>query len=77
MLDKNSPIPLYYQLKTVIDDRIDSGEWPPDTQVPSERELCEQFDISRITVRQALAELVSTAGCCAATGAGRSWPTAR
>jgi GntR family transcriptional regulator len=59
MLDKNSPIPLYYQLKTVIDERIDSGEWPPDTQVPSERELCEQFDISRITVRQALAELVS------------------
>jgi GntR family transcriptional regulator len=57
-LDKRSPVPLYYQLRTVIEERIDSGEWPPDTLVPSERELCEQFRISRITVRQALAELV-------------------
>jgi GntR family transcriptional regulator len=50
-------VPLYYQLKRTIEQLIESGEWPPDTQVPSERRLCEQFDISRITVRQALAEL--------------------
>jgi GntR family transcriptional regulator len=56
-LDKRSPVPLYYQLRSVIEDRIDSGDWPPDTLVPSERELCEQFGISRITVRQALADL--------------------
>src|SRR5512139_759824 len=35
------------------------GEWLPGTQVPSERELCEQYAISRITVRQALAALVT------------------
>jgi GntR family transcriptional regulator len=57
-LDKRSPVPLYFQLQTVIEERIDSGEWPPDTLLPSERELCDQFQISRITVRQALAELV-------------------
>jgi GntR family transcriptional regulator len=56
-LRKSSPVPLYYQLKRTIEQLIESGEWPPDTQVPSERRLCEQFDISRITVRQALAEL--------------------
>ncbi|MPY90150.1 MAG: UTRA domain-containing protein [Luteitalea sp.] len=58
MLRKDSPIPLYYQLKTAIEARIDEGVWPPDTQLPSERQLCDQFGISRITVRQALAELV-------------------
>ena len=54
----HSHLPLYQQLKAVIEDRIATGEWLPGAQVPSERELCEQFDISRITVRQALAELV-------------------
>ena len=58
MLDKGSHLPLHQQLKAAIEDRILSGEWLPDTQVPSERELCEQYQISRITVRQALSALV-------------------
>lgn len=58
MLDKRSHLPLYQQLKAAIEDRILSGEWLPGTQVPSERELCEQYQISRITVRQALSALV-------------------
>ena len=58
MLDKRSYLPLHQQLKAAIEDRILSGEWLPGTQVPSERELCEQYHISRITVRQALAALV-------------------
>lgn len=56
-LDKHDPTPLYCQLKEVIRSRIDSGEWQPGMQLPSERALCEHFGISRITVRQALAEL--------------------
>lgn len=59
MLGKHNPLPLYQQLKSLIEDRIASGEWLPGTQVPSERELCEQFQISRITVRLALADLVN------------------
>lgn len=59
MLGKHNPLPLYQQLKAVIEDRIVSGDWLPGTQVPSERELCEQFKISRITVRQAIAELAT------------------
>jgi GntR family transcriptional regulator len=58
MLDKRSHLPLHQQLKAIIEDRILSGEWLPGTQVPSERELCEQYEISRITVRQALSALV-------------------
>jgi len=38
---------------------IDTGVWPEKTQLPSERELCERFGISRITVRQTLHQLVS------------------
>ncbi len=56
-LSKQNKIPLYYQLKGIISEQIDSGQWQPGAQVPSERELCEQFKISRITVRQALTEL--------------------
>ena len=59
MLDRNSPTPLHAQLKAVMDERIESGAWPPESQVPSERELCDQFHVSRITVRQALHQLVS------------------
>ena len=51
-------MPLYFQLRTVIEEMIDSGQWPPESLLPSERELCDRFSISRITVRQALAELV-------------------
>lgn len=58
-LDKDSPIPLYYQLQQIVEERIDGGEWPPGMQVPSERELCEQFQVSRITVRQALLALAN------------------
>jgi GntR family transcriptional regulator len=59
MLDRNGPVPLYAQLKAAIDGRIDSGEWPAEGQVPSERELCDQFRVSRITVRHTLQQLVS------------------
>ncbi len=57
-LDKQSPIPLYYQLAEQLREQIDSGILPPGTQLPAERELGEQASISRMTVRQAVAYLV-------------------
>jgi GntR family transcriptional regulator len=59
MIDRTSVLPLYYQLKTAIDTRIHSGEWPAGTRTPSERELCAQFGVSRITVRRAVEQLVA------------------
>jgi GntR family transcriptional regulator len=59
MLDRSSPIPLYYQLKERLTQQIESGVWAAETQLPSERELCGLFGISRITVRQALDQLVT------------------
>lgn len=57
-LNKNIPIPLYYQLKQWLVEQIDRGDLKPGDSIPSERELSEQFEISRMTVRQALQELV-------------------
>ncbi|GAX91729.1 GntR family transcriptional regulator [Effusibacillus lacus] len=58
MLNKNIPIPLYYQLKEKLTQMIQNGEMPVGSLVPSERELSERYGISRMTVRQALGELV-------------------
>ncbi|MFO8043490.1 MAG: GntR family transcriptional regulator [Alkalispirochaeta sp.] len=56
-IDKDTPIPLYYQLKEILRDHISSSE--PGELIPTEMELCDQFDISRPTVRQAINELVN------------------
>jgi len=57
ILKKDIPIPLYYQLKEILLDFIHkakSGE-----AIPTEKQLCAQFDISRQTVRQAINELTA------------------
>jgi len=57
-LKKDSPIPLYIQLKEHILARMERGGLKPGQRLPSERELCDQFGVSRITIRQALGELM-------------------
>ncbi|CAB3796412.1 GntR family transcriptional regulator [Pararobbsia alpina] len=52
-----SPQPLYAQIKELLRSRILSGAYAPLSQMPSEHELCTMFDVSRITVRQALGDL--------------------
>lgn len=56
-IDRNSPLPLYYQLKRLLLARIESGELLPGDAFPTEQQIQEQYDISRTTVRQALSEL--------------------
>ncbi|KAF1019944.1 MAG: putative HTH-type transcriptional regulator YurK [Paracidovorax wautersii] len=52
-----SPVPLYTQLREALRERILDGSYTPHERLPSENELCTQFKVSRITVRQALADL--------------------
>ncbi|HEY2000264.1 GntR family transcriptional regulator [Paraburkholderia sp.] len=52
-----SPQPLYAQIKDTLRARILDGTYAPHSQMPSEHELCAMFDVSRITVRQALGDL--------------------
>lgn len=59
MIDKNSPIPRYYQIAELLREQIAAGELPGGARLPSERELSEQLGVSRMTVRQALNYLQS------------------
>lgn len=52
-------MPLYIQLKEWIIERIEKEEWTYGYKIPTEVELQKKFDVSRITVRQAINELVS------------------
>ena len=56
-LDKNSPIPLYYQLYTLLLNRIKEGELRPGDMLPTEVSLVEEYRVSRATVRQAILDL--------------------
>ncbi len=52
-----SPVPLHVQVKQALKDRIVRRTWKSGDLVPGDLELCDQFGVSRTTVRQALAEL--------------------
>lgn len=51
--------PLYKQVKTVIKKMVEQGELKPDEQIPSEREICDLYHVSRTTARQAISEAVN------------------
>ena len=57
-LNRNIPIPLYYQLAELIKQQILDEELLPGEQIPAEREYSDTFNISRMTVRQALGILI-------------------
>ncbi len=57
-LDKSIPVPLYFQLKSLLLEEIKRNEYPVDSLIPTEKEISEMFQISRTTVRQAITELV-------------------
>ena len=50
-------VPAYQRIKHHILSRIEQGDWPSASRVPSENQLCEQFSVSRMTARKALEEL--------------------
>lgn len=59
VVDKGSPIPMYVQIEEELKRRIDTGEYPVGTAIPSERELTELFGVSRMTVRQSITNLAN------------------
>ncbi|WP_226535504.1 GntR family transcriptional regulator [Fictibacillus halophilus] len=59
MIDKTSPLPLYFQIEEAIKQKIDKGEWESGSMISSEREFAENYEVSRMTVRQAINNLVN------------------
>ena len=51
--------PLYQQIKVLIMQRLQSGEWKPGELIPSEVELGNRFKVSQGTVRKAIDELAA------------------
>lgn len=56
-VDSNNPLPLYFQVYKSLLERIQRGEFPPGSFLPPERQLTEDYGVSRITIIKALNEL--------------------
>lgn len=69
-LDSAAPQPLYQQLRDTLLVKIEAGEYAPHQQLPSERQLSRFFRVSRVTVRQALADLIQTGHVYTRVGKG-------
>jgi GntR family transcriptional regulator len=70
MLDEKSVLPLYYQLKEKLMEKIKAGDLKENDKVPSERELMEMYNVSRATARKALSELINEGIIVAKQGVG-------
>ena len=58
-VSRNDPRPLYKQVKDRLLEGLASGTLPPTGKLASERELVARYGVSRITIRQAMRELVN------------------
>lgn len=58
MLDLNSPVPLYFQLQEILRRKILDAYYKPGELIPTEKDLQEHYNVSRITVRNAVNGLV-------------------
>ena len=57
-IDRNQQKPLHFQLTEVMRERIQTGFYPVESKLPSEREICEEFNVSRTTVRETIRQLI-------------------
>jgi GntR family transcriptional regulator len=56
--DSNDRLPLYAQVENLIIDGISNGSLPPDTRLPSEDSLVEEYAVSRTPIRAAIQSLI-------------------
>lgn len=59
IVDKNSPIPQYFQLQTWLAEQIQQGIFKLNDKIPTEEELVELTGLARATVRQAIQNLAN------------------
>lgn len=58
MIDKTIPVAIYFQIVNNLKKKIYAGEHLPGEKLPTEKELAKQYDVSRLTVRNALEVLI-------------------
>ncbi|MBS0536670.1 MAG: GntR family transcriptional regulator [Proteobacteria bacterium] len=66
----SSDAPRYVQIFNTLSRRMESGRYSVDTRLPTESELCDEFNASRFTVREALRRLVEQGMVQRRQGAG-------
>jgi GntR family transcriptional regulator len=59
LLDLNSPLPLYVQLREILRRDIENGRYRIGEQIPAEQVIVKQYGVARATVRQAITDLVN------------------
>jgi GntR family transcriptional regulator len=69
-LDRSSEVPLYFQLASAIKVMLEAEPWEPGARFASERELEEQFGVSRAVIRPALELLVGDGAIYRVKGSG-------
>jgi len=57
-VDRDAPLPLYHQLRQALLGPLEKGHWKEGDLIPTEREICDAYNVSRITVRRAINDLV-------------------
>jgi len=57
LINPDSPVPIYYQLKEILLEGICDGKWRLGEMLPSENQICKIYGVSRNTVQRALDEL--------------------
>ena len=57
VVDRASPLPVYFQIAIDLRRRLADGEWQPGSRISPETVLAHDYEVSRVTVRQAIAEL--------------------
>lgn len=62
--------PLYHAIAKELGQQIDSGKYPPGSRLPAERELADQFGVSRVTIREAEIALQALGRITIKTGSG-------
>jgi GntR family transcriptional regulator len=68
--------PKYLRIHAELRDRITSGQWPPGTSLPAQRDLAGEFGVSIMTLRQAL-QLLADDGLIAARHGSGTYVAAR
>src|SRR5947199_363357 len=58
-LDRNNPVPLYYQLRQALLEEIRRNDLKAGDQLPTELDIERRFQVSKSTIRQAISDLVA------------------
>ena len=56
-IDPLAPVPPYRQIAAILKRRILSGQYPPNSRIPTESELVDAYEVARTTARRAVGVL--------------------